>query len=97
VSDIFAPPELWHRLPDAGSYDTEDLYDFDVDRYKPSRLVVRCPCCDGEHRPLLSPHTERVQDGWRWVGLDYKQPEADFRARCPKTKTHYRFTTYVPQ
>lgn len=84
-------------VADAGSFDIEDLWSPTTDRFRPSLLVVECPVCGHDHRPLISPHTRTIWSGSRWVGCDYTQPEADYEARCPRTKDPYKFTTFVPQ
>lgn len=84
-------------LPKAWDFNDEDLYDCDTDKYVRSRLVLECPCCGAEHRPLISRYTEPLRGGMRWVGCDHREPYVDYVARCPKTKGLYLFTTYTPQ
>lgn len=91
---------LWRELqdlPDAGEWDDEDLYDFDADVYRRGRLVLDCPHCTRRHRPLLSPTRATIEFGWRWVGLDHREPYVEQIARCANTRRWYRFTTYTPQ
>lgn len=84
-------------LPDAGSFSDEDLYDYDTDRYMRGRLSLACPHCGHNHRPLLSPSVATVEFGWRWVGLDHREPYSAKIARCARTRRWYSFTTYTPQ
>lgn len=98
--DHWRAPGLLNELraiPDAGSWNDEDLYDFDTGEYVRGRLSVDCPHCGKRHRPLLSKSRATVEFGWRWVGLDHREPYSEQIARCAATGRWYRFTTYTPQ
>lgn len=84
-------------LPDAGSWNDEDLYDDEHDIYRRGRLALDCPHCGRRHRPLLSPTRATVEFGMRWVGLDHREPYVEHIARCPRSRRWYLFTTYTPQ
>lgn len=79
------------------SCDTEAAYDEDSDRFVRARIKTNCPHCKRRVAPLLSKRTRCLQAGWRWVGLDHKEPYEDWLCFCPGCRKPYLFTTYTPQ
>jgi hypothetical protein len=85
-----------NKLPSAGSYDDEEIYDMDADEYRRGRLVVICPNCGENAKPLLSKKTFSYDGGWGWVGLDHKEPYSWYWTQ--HTCGHdYRFKLVTPQ
>lgn len=80
---------------DAGSVDIEDALTENYGLTR-SKVKVKCPGCHREGAPLCSPKTREVGGGWRWVGVDHRQPETDYETTC-RCGCAYRFTTYIPQ
>lgn len=80
-----------------GSWSDEDLYDYDTDQWMPGRLVVPCRGCERELSPLCSKSRVVIASDWRWVGLDHKQPEADYFFACGWCGTPMLFTVVTPQ
>lgn len=86
------------QLPNAGDLSDEDAYNDETDRYVRHRIKVNCPQCGRLNSPLCSPSTIRQAGGWRWVGLDHREPYVEYRTRCGSgCGAEYRFTTYTPQ
>lgn len=90
----------FHRLPTAGDWSDEDFYNGERDTYDPRKLRLDCPHCGRPISPLLSPSLLLHDSGWRWVGVDHKEPYGSYRARCPRSKgcgREFRFTLHTPQ
>ena len=96
VADHWGRCSSTNDCPDAGSIDDEYAYNIDTEKYDRRAIRVKCPGCGRIGSPLCSHKTERLRGEWRWVGLDHKQPEVDFRTTCRCGQT-YTFTTYTPQ
>ena len=90
-------PRYTDELPSAGSFDDEYAYNIDTDKYNPNWLKLNCPHCGRRCSPFMTPFHVLLEYGWRWVGLEYKEPFAEYQARCPGCHEWYRFTTYTPQ
>jgi hypothetical protein len=106
VGEVTRPTDRWrvrdlHRelaeTVTAGDFNDEGLYDDEAEVYRRGRLTLTCPYCGRPHRPLLSPTTATIEYGWRWVGLDHREPYSEKIARCPRTRRWYRYTLYTPQ
>lgn len=80
----------------AGTHDVEDAYNGDTDRFDARKVKVTCPGCGRTFAALCSPRTAKIGGGWRWVGVDHRQPETDWLTTC-RCGQRFEFTTYVPQ
>lgn len=87
-------------FPDAGDYNDEDWYDDHRGEVNYKQVLIDCPICNKRHYPLRGKYkniTEVIDSGWRWVGLDFREPYMIFKTVCPRTKKEYKFTMYTPQ
>lgn len=112
LSDELFPFAVWLRVghrklwlpragiegcPDAGSYNDEDAWNCETDKFNPRTIKVRCPHCQHEFAALCSPLTTSTEGGWRWVGCDHREPYTTYRTRHGRCGGHLTFTTYTPQ
>lgn len=79
----------------AGSYDSEDLYDYDTDEHRPGRLKIDCPSCARTIKPLLSKTHLFLKSDWRWAGLEYQEPYSNHMSVCPGCHNPVLFTLYT--
>lgn len=96
----YSHKEAYKSFPNAGDYDSDDVYNEKSDEYEFIRLLVSCPICNKSHFPFRGKSdntTEKLLDGWRWVGLDYEEPFTTYKTICRKTGKAYQFTIYAPQ
>lgn len=86
----------WADAANLGGWSDDELYDYDTDTYRPGRLWIECPHCKRGMQPLRQAATEVYDAGWRWVGLDHREPYTERlgRHRCG---LDYRFILYTPQ
>jgi Zn finger protein HypA/HybF involved in hydrogenase expression len=84
-------------LPSAGGYSDEDAVNCDTGKFDRRKIRVTCPKCHNTSSPLLSSKTRMFYEGTEWVGCEYKQPCAEFSAKCRKCRSYYRFKVYTPQ
>lgn len=85
---------------DAGDFNDEDAYSPDTDNFDGRKVRIPCPHCGRVTAALLSPLTEWIDGGWRWVGCDHREPYGTFRTRCSSTRgcgQPFTFTTYTAQ
>lgn len=83
-------------MKNAGEFSDEDLYT-ELENFDKRKLKIDCPTCGRRTAALCSPKTSIVQSGWRWVGLDHREPYATFKSTCIQCLNEYKFTTYTPQ
>lgn len=81
----------------AGDYSDEDAYNCDTDKLNYRKLKIICPNCKHKCAALLSPHTKKIDSGWRWVGCDHKEPFMKMESLCRICREKYTFTVYTPQ
>lgn len=86
----------WGHLADAGSYNDEDAWNVDTDKYDLRKIKVECPGCRTRFAALCSSKTTKVADGMRWVGCDHKEPYATY-VTTHRCGAQFSFTTYTPQ
>jgi hypothetical protein len=81
-----------------GEFDVEMFLDEDGEAVF-EQLVIDCPHCGRRHRPYASPLMRRLEldGGWRWVGLDHREPYWRVLVLCPHARRALLFTMYVPQ
>lgn len=82
--------------PHVGSFDVEEIYNFDTDKCDWRKLKVPCPHCARVNCPWLSPYLRHANSGWDWMGLEYRYPYSEWTCRC-RCGGWYRFKTFVPQ
>lgn len=81
----------------AGSYSAEDADNCETGKFDDRKIKVTCPNCERVFSALCSPHTEQLDSGWRWVGMDHKEPYATFSSKCIKCDSMIKFDIYWPQ
>lgn len=92
------PGGWWHgHKAFIGSFDSDDLYDDEIDEYKPGRLVIPCRGCRRPLSPLCAESRVIAESGWRWVGISHQQPETDYFFACGWCGTPMLFTVVTPQ
>lgn len=80
-----------------GSYNDEELLDFDTDEWKPGRFQIPCRGCRRTVSPLCSKSRVVVDSGWRWRGISHQEPEVDYFFACGWCGTPMLFTLVTPQ
>ena len=75
---------------------TEEAYGAD-EEFHDALVKMRCPSCRRMCAPLLSTRTRLLENGWRWVGLEYREPYSQWLCVCPGCRTDYILTTHTPQ
>jgi len=89
---------------DAGSFNTDDedcwkddSGDWDTD-FKKSSVIIRCPVCKRNFRPLLSKFTKHWKSGSYYPGHSVVTGSicffSDYVTYCRKCKTDLKFTMY---
>lgn len=81
----------------AGEFDDEDLYDYEVDAWRPGRFVIDCPSCERRIKPLVSKTRLSVSGGWKWCGISHQEPYTNWMSVCPGCKSPVLFTLVTPQ
>src|ERR1700690_2307532 len=81
-----------HRL----EFNTEEAYGR-YEEWHASLTKVRCPSCGRTCAPLLSSRTRYLGSGWRWVGLEYREPYQEWLCVCPGCRIDYVLTIFSPQ
>lgn len=64
-----------------------------------NRLLLHCDWCDNDFMPFFSRLTYVTDNGWRWVGLDYREPYTTYKTKHAPQKcgAELVFTLYTPQ
>lgn len=77
----------------------EEMISSETDLLDPRKVKVTCPGCGRTFSPLCSDQTVVREEGWRWVGIDHREPYCTFLTTHHPTKCGQtmRFTTYIPQ
>lgn len=94
---VIRAPEPGEDGPHVGSFDIEEIYNFETDKVDWRKLKVPCPHCARVNCPWLSPNLRHASSGWDWMGLEYRYPYSEWTCRCPGCHQWYRFKTFAPQ
>lgn len=84
-------------MKDAGDFSDELIYNPDTDKYSSWKLRIECPYCGHTASPLCSYNTQQIESGWRWVGIDHREPYGKYKTICYKCREEYTFTVYTSQ
>lgn len=88
---------IYYRAKDAGAYYDEQMYIEAEDRYSERLMVVQCPHCNRNGRPLERKRTYVVESHWEWVGLSHQEPVARYLTWCSSCGEPYKFSIHTPQ
>lgn len=78
-------------------FNDEEVPNDETDVYVLARVRIPCPRCEREICPLLSTRTRLLENDWRWVGTDHREPYASFLCFCRWCDSPFKLTTYTPQ
>lgn len=88
---------LWRMDLPSIEFNNEDAYHPSSDEFDCRLVVVECPVCGRRCSPFLSRAIRHIRSGWRWVGLDHREPYAEWYCRCPGCRENFILTTVTPQ
>jgi hypothetical protein len=83
------------KLPDAGNFSDQVMYDPESKLYRRGRFTLICPVCQHRHKPLLSHGLRVLSNGALWSDKSHKEPYFEYQAECWKTGRLYRFTVHT--